>query len=83
MDRSKAPTGETICPECVGTGQIEGAPCAACGGTGKASEGQLETGSTRREKHHGVGGGGLKPSDDAKPTLVKGHQGLGSEGEKR
>jgi DnaJ-class molecular chaperone len=28
-------TGENICPDCEGTGRRNGAPCAACGGTGR------------------------------------------------
>ncbi len=28
-------TGETICPECGGTGRQNGRPCVNCGGTGK------------------------------------------------
>jgi hypothetical protein len=32
-------TGEDVCPECKGSGQIGSAPCATCGGTGKVTEG--------------------------------------------
>ncbi len=32
-------TGEDVCPECKGTGQVGSAPCATCGGTGKVTEG--------------------------------------------
>lgn len=33
-------TGENICPECGGTGRVEGgAPCENCGGSGKIIEG--------------------------------------------
>ena len=32
-------TGENICPICSGSGEIENAPCAECGGTGKVIEG--------------------------------------------
>lgn len=33
-------TGENICPECGGTGRIEGgAPCENCGGSGRIVEG--------------------------------------------
>jgi DnaJ-class molecular chaperone len=28
-------TGETICPDCRGTGRLNGGPCAACGGSGR------------------------------------------------
>jgi RecJ-like exonuclease len=32
-------TGEDVCSECKGSGQIDSAPCPACGGTGKVIEG--------------------------------------------
>jgi RecJ-like exonuclease len=32
-------TGEDVCPECKGSGQIDSVPCPACGGTGKVIEG--------------------------------------------
>jgi hypothetical protein len=32
-------TGEDICPQCRGSGKINGARCANCGCTGKVSEG--------------------------------------------
>ena len=32
-------TGEDVCPDCKGSGQIGSAPCPACGGTGKVIEG--------------------------------------------
>jgi hypothetical protein len=32
-------TGEDICPDCKGSGQIGNAPCPTCGGTGKIIEG--------------------------------------------
>ena len=32
-------TGEDVCPDCKGSGQIGSAPCATCGGTGKVTEG--------------------------------------------
>lgn len=32
-------TGENLCRECDGTGQRDGTPCPACGGTGKVIEG--------------------------------------------
>jgi hypothetical protein len=28
-------TGENICPECSGSGKVDGTPCQHCGGTGK------------------------------------------------
>ena len=28
-------TGENICPKCSGSGELDGAPCENCGGTGK------------------------------------------------
>jgi hypothetical protein len=30
--------GENICPACGGTGQLEGAPCETCAGTGVVIE---------------------------------------------
>jgi DnaJ-class molecular chaperone len=32
-------TGEAICPECSGSGSVEGASCETCSGTGKVIEG--------------------------------------------
>jgi len=32
-------TGEAICPECDGTGKINGKPCENCGGSGKVVQG--------------------------------------------
>ena len=32
-------TGEDICPECKGTGQLNNKPCPNCGGTGRIIEG--------------------------------------------
>jgi DnaJ-class molecular chaperone len=32
-------TGENICPECKGTGQVDAHPCRNCGGSGKIIEG--------------------------------------------
>ncbi|HZU90732.1 MAG TPA: hypothetical protein VE993_15900 [Stellaceae bacterium] len=32
-------TGETICPECAGTGRKDTAPCRNCNGTGKVIQG--------------------------------------------
>ena len=32
-------TGENLCPHCGGSGEHEGVPCVACGGTGKVVEG--------------------------------------------
>jgi len=34
-----AGTGETVCPECQGTGRRRGATCAHCGGSGKITQG--------------------------------------------
>lgn len=28
-------TGENVCPQCAGSGQIEGKVCENCGGTGR------------------------------------------------
>lgn len=33
-----AGTGENICPDCSGSGELNGKPCATCGGTGKVIE---------------------------------------------
>jgi DnaJ-class molecular chaperone len=32
-------TGENICPKCGGSGELDGARCVNCGGTGKVIEG--------------------------------------------
>ena len=32
-------TGENLCPHCGGSGEHDGVPCEACGGTGKVIEG--------------------------------------------
>lgn len=32
-------TGEDLCPRCGGSGVLDGAECANCGGTGKVVEG--------------------------------------------
>ncbi len=32
-------TGENVCPDCGGSGQIEAKACQTCGGTGKVIEG--------------------------------------------
>ena len=32
-------TGENVCRECKGSGQLEAKPCPVCGGTGKVVEG--------------------------------------------
>jgi DnaJ-class molecular chaperone len=32
-------TGETVCPECAGTGRKDRAPCPNCNGTGKVVKG--------------------------------------------
>ena len=32
-------TGENVCPECKGSGQVNAAPCRTCGGTGVVIEG--------------------------------------------
>jgi len=31
-------TGENLCPECSGKGQVDGERCGACGGTGTVTE---------------------------------------------
>jgi DnaJ-class molecular chaperone len=30
--------GENICPECSGSGQVDGRECRTCGGTGTVTE---------------------------------------------
>jgi DnaJ-class molecular chaperone len=37
--KGTAGTGEAICPECEGTGKIEGKVCENCGGSGKIIQG--------------------------------------------
>ena len=32
-------TGENVCPECRGSGRLEGGTCPTCEGTGKVIEG--------------------------------------------
>ncbi len=32
-------TGENLCRDCNGTGELDGAPCPTCDGTGKIVEG--------------------------------------------
>ena len=32
-------TGENVCPECKGSGQVNAAPCRNCGGSGVIIEG--------------------------------------------
>ena len=32
-------TGEDLCPDCNGSGKLDGADCKACGGTGKVTQG--------------------------------------------
>lgn len=32
-------TGETLCPDCSGSGQVDGQACATCKGTGRVTEG--------------------------------------------
>ena len=32
-------TGENLCRDCGGSGELEGKPCPVCGGTGKVIEG--------------------------------------------
>lgn len=32
-------TGEDLCPECAGSGEVDGERCEACGGTGKVTRG--------------------------------------------
>jgi RecJ-like exonuclease len=32
-------TGETLCPDCSGSGQIDGGTCQTCSGSGKVIEG--------------------------------------------
>ena len=32
-------TGENLCPECNGSGRLEGKACPTCGGSGKVVEG--------------------------------------------
>lgn len=32
-------TGENTCPDCGGSGRLEGEPCPTCGGCGRVIEG--------------------------------------------
>jgi hypothetical protein len=32
-------TGENVCPRCAGSGEVDGAICADCGGSGTVIEG--------------------------------------------
>ena len=32
-------TGETVCPQCSGSGKVQDASCPNCGGTGKVIKG--------------------------------------------
>ena len=32
-------TGEDVCPQCSGSGKVQGAPCQTCGGTGTVIKG--------------------------------------------
>jgi DnaJ-class molecular chaperone len=32
-------TGEDVCPDCTGSGRVQGRPCEACGGTGVVIKG--------------------------------------------
>jgi DnaJ-class molecular chaperone len=32
-------TGENVCPQCSGSGKLQGAPCPNCGGTGTVIKG--------------------------------------------
>jgi DnaJ-class molecular chaperone len=32
-------TGENLCRECNGTGELDGSPCPACAGSGKVIQG--------------------------------------------
>ncbi len=32
-------TGEDVCPECHGTGRLDGSECVECGGTGVVPDG--------------------------------------------
>jgi hypothetical protein len=32
-------TGESLCPDCSGTGKLKGKECATCGGTGRVIQG--------------------------------------------
>ncbi len=31
-------TGEDVCPDCQGTGKVQGSSCKTCGGTGKVTK---------------------------------------------
>lgn len=31
-------TGDNICPDCSGSGELDGAECATCGGSGTVAE---------------------------------------------
>ncbi|MDR5762634.1 hypothetical protein [Caballeronia sp. LZ035] len=32
-------SGEDLCPDCNGSGKLDGSDCATCGGTGKVTQG--------------------------------------------
>ncbi|HKH19723.1 MAG TPA: hypothetical protein VKB53_02260 [Gammaproteobacteria bacterium] len=32
-------TGEDLCPDCKGSGRVDGAKCENCGGSGRVTEG--------------------------------------------
>lgn len=38
QDSSDPYVGENVCPDCAGTGQVDGASCATCGGHGTRAE---------------------------------------------
>ncbi|MEX2291118.1 MAG: hypothetical protein WD794_12435 [Mycobacteriales bacterium] len=38
QDSSDPHVGENVCPDCAGTGRVDGARCATCGGDGTRSE---------------------------------------------
>lgn len=32
-------TGESVCPDCGGSGRVDGRPCTTCNGTGRVTRG--------------------------------------------
>jgi len=69
---------QQTCPECGGTGKVQGEPCGECLGRGVVPAGETPE---ERERHHGVGSDGLHPEDGVKPTHVDDHAGVGAEGD--
>ena len=78
------------CPECQGTGQIEGSPCTRCSGSGRVASTDADikvaiddSGRQKRERHHGLGSDGMHRGDAVKPTHIEDHGGIASGGTKK